>query len=101
MNRWFSRLLVVTLCALALAAAGAASLWHASGYVRTEDQNGDGRPDVWRVYDRQGLLSEVTADTNFDGRSDVHEYYEHGALVRRESDGDFNGRVDFVQEFEP
>jgi hypothetical protein len=88
-------------CALVGAAAAAVSLWPLAGYVQTEDQNGDGRPDVWRVYDRQHQLSEVAVDTNFDGRSDVHEYYERGALVRRESDRDFNDRVDLVQEFDP
>jgi hypothetical protein len=92
--------LVVRLCVFACVAAAAAALWPAS-YVRTEDHNGDGRPDVWRAYDRHGQLSEVAFDTNFDGRSDVHEYYERGALVRRESDRDFNDRVDLVEEFDP
>jgi hypothetical protein len=101
MKRWSLRPLVVILCALSCATAAAMSLWSLAGSVRTEDQNGDGRPDVWRVYDRQGQLSEVAVDTNFDGRPDVHEYYERSALVRRESDRDFNGRVDLVQEFEP
>ena len=95
------RSLMVGLCALAGAAAAAMLLWPPGGDVRTEDQNRDGRPDVWRVYDRQGQLAEVAVDTNFDGRSDVHEYYEGGALVRRESDRDFNDRVDLVQEFDP
>jgi hypothetical protein len=94
--RWF----VAPLCVFAGIAAAAASLWPA-GYVRTEDHNGDGRPDVWRAYDRHGQLSEVAVDTNFDGRSDVHEYYERGALVRRESDRDFNDQVDLVEEFDP
>src|SRR5476651_100432 len=101
MKRWSHRPLVVILCAVACAAAVAVWLRSPAGSVRTEDQNGDGRPDIWRVYDRQGQLSEVTVDTNFDGRSDVHEYYERSALVRRESDRDFNGRVDLVEEFEP
>ena len=92
--------LLVSLCAGACVAAAAVSLWPA-GYVRTEDHNGDGRPDVWRAYDRHGQLSEVAVDTNFDGRSDVHEYYERGALVRRESDRDFNDQVDLVEEFDP
>jgi hypothetical protein len=92
--------LLASLCAGACVAAAAVSLWPA-GYVRTEDHNGDGRPDVWRAYDRHGQLSEVAVDTNFDGRSDVHEYYERGALVRRESDRDFNDRVDLIEEFDP
>src|SRR5882757_7352939 len=93
--------LVVIPCAVACVVLVAMSLWSRAGSVRTEDQNGDGRPDVWRTYDRRGQLSEVAFDTNFDGRSDVREYYEGRGLVRRESDRDFNGRVDLVQEFEP
>lgn len=72
-----------------------------SSYVRTADQNGDGKPDIWRTYNREGQLSKVSVDTNFDGRADVQEYYERGALVRRESDRDFNDRIDLVQEFDP
>jgi hypothetical protein len=87
------------LCALVCVAA-AASWWPHRRDVRTDDKNRDGRPDVWRVYDRQGQLVTMAVDTNFDGRSDVHEYYERGALVRRESDTDFNDRVDLIQEFD-
>jgi hypothetical protein len=70
------------------------------GDLRTEDHNRDGRPDVWRTYDRQGQLAKMAVDTNFDGRSDVDEYYQGGALVRRESDRDFNDRIDLIQEFD-
>ena len=85
---------------MACAVAAVVSLWTRARDVRTDDQNRDGRPDVWRVYDRQGHLSTVAVDTNFDGRSDVHEYYTAGALVRRESDRDFNDRIDLIQEFD-
>jgi hypothetical protein len=70
------------------------------GSVRTEDRNGDGRPDVWRAFDEQGRPVAVSIDTNFDGRVDVHEYYAHGSLLRRESDRDFNSQVDLVEEFD-
>ena len=50
--------------------------------VRTDDKNRDGRPDVWRVYDRQGQLATMTVDTNFDGRSDVHEYFAGSFVVK-------------------
>jgi hypothetical protein len=100
MQQRFYRSTVVSLCALACAAAAALLLWTPRGDVRTEDQNRDGRPDVWRVYDRQGQLAKVAVDTNFDGRSDVHEYYQGGVLVRRESDRDFNDRIDLIQEFD-
>jgi hypothetical protein len=86
--------------AVACAAVAAVSLWPAAERARVEDRNGDGRPDVWRVYDQQRQLSEVSIDTNFDGRSDVEEYYDGGALIRRESDLDFSDRVDFVEEFD-
>jgi hypothetical protein len=71
-----------------------------SGSVRTEDRNGDGRPDVWRAYDEQGRPIAVAIDTNFDGRVDVHEYYAHGNLLRRESDRDFNSQVDLIEDFD-
>lgn len=72
-----------------------------SACVRTDDQNHDGRPDVWRSYNRFGEVVTIARDTNFDGRSDVEEFYEGGALVRRESDRDFNDRVDLIQSFDP
>jgi hypothetical protein len=72
----------------------------AAGRAGMEDRNGDGRPDVWRLYDQWGTLTEVAIDSNFDGRSDVYEYYDQGALVRRESDRNFNGQIDIVEEFE-
>jgi hypothetical protein len=95
------RLALILLCAFAGAVAAAGSSWPAAGYVRTEDRNGDGRPDVWRVYDRSGHTSRVRIDLNFDGRSDVEEYYERGVLVRRESDRNFDGRIDLADEFDP
>jgi hypothetical protein len=43
----------------------------------------------------------VGIDSNRDGRSDVEEYYSaDGALVRRDSDRNFNGQVDLVEEFD-
>jgi hypothetical protein len=78
----------------------AVSLWPPAGRVQVEDRNGDGRPDVWRQYDQWGTLTEVAIDSNFDGRSDVFEYYDQGSLVRRESDRNFNGQIDIVEEFE-
>jgi hypothetical protein len=71
-------------------------------YVRSEDRNGDGRPDEWRRYDQAGHLTQVSVDSNFDGRSDVEEYYDsEGVLIRRESDRNFNGQVDLIEEFDP
>jgi hypothetical protein len=101
MQRWFPRALAAFLCVVMCAAGASGSLWSRAGFSLTEDRNGDRRPDVWRVYDRQGQLSEVAFDTNFDGRADVYEYYEGGVLVRRQSDRDFNDQVDLIEEFDP
>jgi hypothetical protein len=75
------------------------SLPHRS--TRTEDLNRDGRPDVWRAYGRDGRIARIAVDTNFDGRSDVEELYENGILVRRQTDRDFDNRIDLVQDFDP
>jgi len=85
---------------LMCATVGAVSEWPTGRHVRTEDRNGDGRPDVWHEYDDKGQPTEVRFDTNFDGRSDVQEYYDRGTLVRRESDRNFDDRVDLVEEFD-
>ena len=98
MKHWLSRALVVSLCALVCAVA--MSLWPSGSEVRPANHDRNGRPDVWREYDRQGRLVRMAVDTNFDGRLDVREYYADGALIRRESDRDFNNRVDLVEEFD-
>jgi hypothetical protein len=85
---------------LILATVTALSLWPTSGRVSTDDRNGDGRPDVWWTYDRQGQVVEKAVDSNFDGRSDVVEYYLGGSLVRRESDRNFDDRIDLVEDFD-
>jgi hypothetical protein len=91
---------VVVLCVVACATVAAVEVWPAARHVRTEDQNGDGRPDVWRHYDNRWQLIEIDVDSNFDGSPDIEEYYERGVLVRRESDRDFNGQADLIEEFD-
>jgi hypothetical protein len=91
---------VAVFCVVASATVGAVVTWPHAPHLRTEDRNGDGRPDVWRQYDDHGQPTEVGIDTNFDGRSDIEEFYEHGTLVRRESDRNFDDRVDLVEEFD-
>jgi len=99
MIRWFPRVVAASL-GVALCCATGSLLWTGAS-VRSADRNGDGRPDIWRTYDRAGHMSEVAIDTNYDGRVDRREFYENGALVRRESDRDFNDRVDLVQTYDP
>jgi hypothetical protein len=96
-QRW--RALTIFLSVL-VGSSALVSLWAPSDRGRTEDRNRDGRPDVWRSYARDGRVARIAVDTNFDGRSDVEEFYEDGALIRRESDRDFNDQIDLVQEFD-
>jgi hypothetical protein len=58
------------------------------------------RGTVWCRYDAQGELIERLLDTNGDGRPDVAEYYGHGILLRRDSDRNFNGVTDLVEDFD-
>jgi hypothetical protein len=93
----FAAVLVIFSCATLVAHEVRPVLQH----VRTGDQNGDGRADLWRHFDVQGQLTEIDRDTNFDGTPDVEEYYRRGVLIRRESDRNFNGQTDLVEEFDP
>jgi hypothetical protein len=81
--------------------AAAASAWLATGWVRSQDRNRDGRPDRWCFYDARGELTRVATDTNFDGRSDLQDYYHHGVLIRRERDRNLDDRIDLVESFDP
>jgi hypothetical protein len=92
---WFATILAISACTSALV-----RYWPHTNSIVTEDLNHDGRPDVWRVYDVENHLTEVFRDTNYDGRRDVREYYDQGALVRRESDRDFNNQIDLVEDFD-
>jgi hypothetical protein len=99
MPRRATRSLAVVVCAL-VCSMTALLAGRPLGAVRTEDRNRDGRPDVWRSFDHHGRIARISVDTNFDGRSDVEEFYEDGALVRRQTDRDFNDRIDLVQHFD-
>jgi hypothetical protein len=100
MRPHYRRALTILLSIFVCTSAALASMWVPLGGTQTEDLNRDGRPDVWRSYNRDGRIASVSVDTNFDGRSDVQEFYENGSLVRRESDRDFNDQIDLVQEFD-
>jgi hypothetical protein len=92
---WLATILAISACTSALVLH-----WPHRESVVTEDLNHDGRPDVWCVYDVENHLTEVFRDTNHDGRRDIREYYDQGALVRRESDRDFNNQIDLVEDFD-
>src|SRR5262249_54664354 len=99
--RHLSAYLVALLCAVSCVTVAGVEVWPAGRDVRTGDQNGDGRADIWRRFDTRGQLTEVEVDTNFDGSPDIAEYYQPGALVARGSNRNFKGQADVVEEFDP
>src|SRR5262245_38566881 len=94
-RRALTNALSIVVCASALFMSSRQPL----SAIDTTDRNG--RFDVQPSGSNDLELASVRVDTNRDGRSDVEEFYEHGALVRRESDRDFNDQIDLVQEFDP
>jgi hypothetical protein len=90
----------LALIGLLILLSGRGAISQLPTHLLTRDINRDGRPDVWQYYDSRGVLLRVNVDTNFDGRSDVQELYENGHLIRRESDRNFDDRVDLVEEFD-
>lgn len=70
--------------------------------VEVLDANGDGKPDVKRVYDK-GTGKEICriSDLNHDGKPDLYEYYDaNGVIRRREADYDDNGVIDAIEFYE-
>ncbi|MEZ4406693.1 MAG: hypothetical protein R3A52_09475 [Polyangiales bacterium] len=71
-----------------------------TGSAETRDVNGDGRPDVrTQMVDGRPRCRET--DANFDGRVDIYRWFDaSGQVTRVEDDYDFDGRVDVVATFE-
>jgi hypothetical protein len=70
--------------------------------VEVVDANGDGKPDVKRVYDRATgkEICRIT-DLNHDGKADLYEYFDsNGVIRRREADYDDNGVIDSIEYYE-
>lgn len=69
------------------------------------DINGDGIADVFNyLREREGaapLMVRKETDLNWDGRIDVRAWFDDsGALIKEEMDGDFDGRVDWVDHYQ-
>jgi hypothetical protein len=69
------------------------------------DLNGDGRADVFNYYQDRGegtrLLIRKEVDLNWDGRLDVRTWFDPaGTIEKEEMDGDFDGRVDWVDHYQ-
>lgn len=68
--------------------------------VESVDVNGDGKPDIRRVYDGAQEVCRIS-DLNRDGKPDLFEYYDKtGQLRRREADYDDNGIVNAIELYE-
>lgn len=64
------------------------------------DANGDGKPDVITVVQGGREVCRVV-DLNYDGKPDAFLYYDaSGALRRKESDFDRDGRIDEVAHYD-
>lgn len=67
-----------------------------SSGVEALDVNGDGRPDL-RTLMRDGRPYCRETDANFDGRVDIVRFFDpQGRTLRVEDDYDFDGRIDAV-----
>jgi hypothetical protein len=55
---------------------------------------------TFALHDARGAIVERRLDTNGDGRPDVVEYYRDGTLLRRDTDRNFNGVTDLVEDFD-
>jgi len=74
----------------------------AGNKVSVFDANGDGKPDIRRVYDN-GTGKEVCriTDLNYDGKPDMFQYFDrNGQLRRREADYDGDGVVEALEYYE-
>lgn len=74
------------------------------GKLRKEaiDLNNDKQPDIFNYYatDQRRRLVRKESDINFDGKVDVTSHYEDGNLTREEIDADFDGRLDWTDFYQ-
>jgi hypothetical protein len=73
----------------------------AGGTIDAVDVNGDGQPDVRTVLEGGRAKCRET-DANFDGRVDILRWFDlaTGQVRRVEDDYDFDGRIDVVATYE-
>jgi hypothetical protein len=69
--------------------------------VEVLDTNGDGKPDIRRIFDSSGHEKCRVADLNHDGRPDLYEYFDaSGAIRRREFCYDDTGVVNAIELYD-
>jgi hypothetical protein len=65
------------------------------------DTNGDGKPDITRVYDGSGHELCRISDLSHDGKPDMYEYFDDtGTVRRREFCYDDTGLVNAIEHYE-
>lgn len=67
---------------------------------REVDLNGDGRKDMLVFFAADGKKLREEFDQDYDGLADVKSFYEDGVLVRQELDINYDGKADLVQTME-
>jgi hypothetical protein len=68
------------------------------------DKDGDGKTDIWEIYDAKGRLKNTARDTNKDGKPDQFiELIKGRQLIIKEQDRNFDGQIDrrALAEFKP
>lgn len=71
------------------------------GKADAVDVNGDGKPDIRRVYGGSGREACRVTDLNRNGKPDLFQYFDAaGNLRRREADYDESGVVDAIEHYE-
>ncbi len=69
--------------------------------VEVLDTNGDGKPDIRRIFDASGHERCRVADLNHDGKPDLYEYFDaSGAIRRREFCYDDTGVVNAIELYD-
>ena len=70
------------------------------GRLESLDTNGDGKPDIRRVYDGNGHEKCRVTDLSFNGKPDLYEYFESdGTIRRREFCYDDTGSVNAIETY--
>ena len=59
-----------------------------------QDRNHDGEWDAWSFYDSHGEIIKTEEDDNFDGKPDLFWAYSNGELISSQADMDYNGTPD-------
>ncbi len=78
------------------------SIWEGNEYLSRKelDLNNDGRVDLIRNYNSDGLILKEYLDMDFDGRFDCTVIYKGGRIVRKEMDLDYDGKADLWKHYE-